>query len=81
MPAKEASGAELQCQGLEASSWPTGNTPSPTPCAGKALSARKGLFCNSTHYRLPGTVLKQMLLGGENWVLKEPKEKFTGLAM
>lgn len=48
MPAKEASGAELQSQGLEASSWPTGNTPSPTPCAGKAPSARKGLFCNST---------------------------------
>lgn len=49
VPAEEVGGAELQSQGLEASSWPTGNKPSTTPHAGKAVSARKGLFFRFAH--------------------------------
>lgn len=47
VPTKEAGGVELQAKGLEASSWPTGNTA--TPRAGKAEPARKGLSYEFTH--------------------------------
>lgn len=77
-PAKEASGAELQSQGLEAWSWPRATRLYHTMCWESSAHQKGYLFqlC-----RLPGTLLKQMLWVVENWVLKEPEVKFTGLVM
>lgn len=46
-------------------------------CAGQKGS----LLQVRTLCRLPGALLKQMLWARENRVLKEPREKFTGLFM